>query len=152
MLKSECILRSMCAWLYVFYSPKSGAVNGLFIAYDTKCHFKSRCHAEKGDACKSELEEQGRVADTRPMGLAHRRPGPPCRAGTGQAGITAPGSLKPQGFAPVNTARTAVPGVRAALWLTACHPGCAGRRFLPFRAVPENSNPKQTAKLSKHTF
>lgn len=31
-----------------------------FIAYDTKCHFKSRCHAEKGDACKSELEEQGR--------------------------------------------------------------------------------------------
>ena len=27
-----------------------------FIAHDTKCHFKSRCHTEKGDACKSELE------------------------------------------------------------------------------------------------
>lgn len=31
-----------------------------FIAHDTKCHFKSRCHTEKGDACKSELERAGK--------------------------------------------------------------------------------------------
>lgn len=125
-----------------------------FIAYDTKCHFKSRCHAEKGDACKSELEEQGRGGRHPPDGAwPHRRPGPPCRAGTGQERASqAPGSLKPRGLLREHS-KDSRPW-RAGRPVAHCLPSrlCRAGASSPSRAVPENNNPKQTAKLSKHTF
>ena len=103
MLKSECILRSMCVWLYVFYSPKSGAVNGLFYSSWHKMSLQVQMPHREG-RCMQVWAGKSReeVTDTRTMGLGPQEARAtlrPCRAGSGQGGHHRRlGPLSPRGL------------------------------------------------------